>query len=554
MDYFKDDSVIFSKQDILDLRKRAGNNPVTPLIVQNMIKVSEEHYKNINIEKSKLYKLASEILINGSGKLSLSSDSYQLSSKTLSQDHKYQTSSKTPFQDHKYQMSSKESEQDHKSLNNQNDKSSNKKVVASTSTPISLVKYNDPMEEMEELVAELITKGKIPLLWSKARGLVLNNLSKQYPLFSDANISSTSDPKEILKFIIGKPQGRIAYILEDFHHYIGERDIVNPAVGEIRSLIKELNRSLESREDEVYLFVPASYDMPPELSLFFSRSPKQPRKAVGYLERYGQLLTDARYIKTAKPLIGAEATIDRLIQVLTQMEINNPLLVGYPGVGKSAVVEGLAMAIVRSSLVNNKSTIDRCTISDKLKGKKLYSLSLNSLIAGTKYRGDLEIRLQGLMDEVLSQKDRIIIFIDEIHTLLDAGSTEGSMSAGEFLKPLLARGEFPCIGATTFEGERFLSKDTAFSRRFKKIIVNEPSTEEAIEILRGVARSFESHHGVSIDDGALIAAVKLSGTYLKKEYLPGKAISLIDGAAAYCNMQNRFQVTKEDIKLEIERL
>ncbi|MBF0413585.1 MAG: ATP-dependent Clp protease ATP-binding subunit [Desulfamplus sp.] len=515
MDYFNDNSLIFSKQDILDLRKRAGNNPVTPLIVQNMIKVSEEHYKNINIEKSKLYKLASEILINGSGKLSLSSDSYQLSSKTLSQDNK--------------------------SLNNQDYKSSGK-IASSTSTPISLVKYNDPMEEMEELVAELITKGKIPLLWSKARGLVLNNLSKQYPLFSDANISSTSDPKEILKFIIGKPQGRIAYILEDFHHYIGERDIVNPAVGEIRSLIKELNRSLESREDEVYLFVPASYDMPPELSLFFSRSPKQPRKAVGYLERYGQLLTDARYIKTAKPLIGAEATIERLIQVLTQMEINNPLLVGYPGVGKSAVVEGLAMAILKGD------------ISSKLDRKKLYSLSLNSLVAGTKYRGDLEIRLQGLMDEVLSQKDRIIIFIDEIHTLLDAGSTEGSMSAGEFLKPLLARGEFPCIGATTFEGERFLSKDTAFSRRFKKIIVNEPSTEEAIEILRGVAPSFESHHGVSIDDGALIAAVKLSGTYLKGEYLPGKAISLIDGAAAYCNMQNRFKVTKEDIKLEIERL
>ncbi|MBF0376918.1 MAG: ATP-dependent Clp protease ATP-binding subunit [Desulfamplus sp.] len=542
MDYFKDNSLIFSKQDILDLRKRAGNNPVTPLIVQKIIRVSEEHYKNINIERSKLYKLASEILINGSGKFSLSSDSYELSSKTLSQDHKYQASSKSSFQDHKYQMSSKESEQDHRSLNDQDYKSSNKKIVSSASTPISLVKYNDPMEEMEELVAELITKGKIPLLWSKARGLVLNNLSKQYPLFSDANISSTSNPKEILKFIIGKPQGRIAYILEDFHHYIGERDIVNPAVGEIRSLIKELNRSLESREDEVYLFVPASYDMPPELSLFFSRSPKQPRKAVGYLERYGQLLTDARYIKTAKPLIGAEATIERLIQVLTQMEINNPLLVGYPGVGKSAVVEGLAMAILKGD------------VSSKLDKKKLYSLSLNSLIAGTKYRGDLEIRLQGLMDEVLNQKDRIIIFIDEIHTLLDAGSTEGSMGAGEFLKPLLARGEFPCIGATTFEGERFLSKDTAFSRRFKKIVVNEPSTEEAIEILRGVASSFESHHGVSIDDGALIAAVKLSGTYLKGEYLPGKAISLIDGAAAYCNMQNRFKVTKEDIKLEIERL
>ncbi|MBF0388599.1 MAG: ATP-dependent Clp protease ATP-binding subunit [Desulfamplus sp.] len=530
--------VIFSKQNVLELREDAGDRPVTPLIVQQMLQSIKQGYFQ-NIDKVRLYKVASEILINGKGRVKLFSRGGNIVAELDS-----------PFSKIEPLPEDDEAFGDLDFSSNQEDFSSDQKVSpksrgADSDRALLVVKYNDPIEEMETLVADLISQGKIPVLWSKARGIILKHLSKQYPLFSDINASKTADPKEIIRFIINRPQVRVAYILEDFHHYIGEKDVVNPSVGEIRSLIKELNRALtdrSEREDEVYLFVPASYDMPPELAIFFSKSSKVARRAEGYLDRYAQLLTDAQYLKNTKPLIGAELTIARLVQVLSQMEINNPLIVGYPGVGKTAVVEGLARAILSG------------TLSSRISGKHIYSLSLNSLIAGTKYRGELEIRLQGLMDEVLCQKDRVIIFIDEIHTLIDAGSTEGAMGASEFLKPLLARGEFPCIGATTFEGAELFSKDPALARRFKKIIVNEPKFDEAVEILRGVAPNFEHHHAVSIDDGAIIAAIKLSKSYLPDEYLPGKAISLIDGACSYCNMVHKSRVTTEDIKMEIKRL
>ncbi|MBF0203789.1 MAG: AAA family ATPase [Desulfamplus sp.] len=557
--------VVFSRESVLDLRKKAGNKSVTPLIVQQILQKTKKYsqpadkgggYEKDKIyETGKLYKIASEILVNGEGSIVFSGQSCTFSKKvfehtsTLSGQNNNILNQSHNILNHNHNILNQSHNilnQNHNILNQNHNILGQSNIISdqsqSPSLPLSLVQYNDPMEEMDQLIAQVMADGKIPVLWSKARGLMLKHLSKQYPLFADASTAKTTEPKEIIKFIINSPQGRIAYILEDFHHYIGEKDVVNPAVGEIRSLIKDLNRTLGSRGERVYLFVPASYEMPPELSLFFAQSPRRPKKVDGYLDRYGQLMTDIGYLKNTKPLIGATATIDRLIQVLTQMETNNPLLVGYPGVGKTAVVEGLAMAVASGAA------------SSKLKGKMLYSLSLNSLVAGTRYRGDLEVRLQGLMDEVIRKKDKLIIFIDEIHNLLDAGSTEGSMSAGEFLKPLLARGEFPCIGATTFEGAEAFSKDPAFARRFKKIVVNEPQMKEAIEILRGVAPSFERHHGVSIDDGALVTAVRLSGDYLHGEHLPGKAISLVDGTAAYCNMRERSRVGKEDIIMEIERL
>ncbi|MBF0468846.1 MAG: ATP-dependent Clp protease ATP-binding subunit [Desulfamplus sp.] len=558
MDCLHESAVWFSREAVLDLRKQAGNNPVTPLIVQKILNSVSNRSQAMErfsgkTENARLYKTASEILLNGQGRVCFSNGEWRLSESKSTQSDKYQILSdqEITFADQDRILPDKA--YDKANSNNSYDSAVkipadvfssklNMKADMAQSMPLSIVKYNDPMEEMDQLIAQVVASGKIPVLWSKARGLILKNLSKQYSLFSDVNTAKTADPKEIIRFIISRPQGRIAYILEDFHHYIGEKDAVNPAVGEIRSLIKDLNRTLAQREDRVYLFVPASYDMPPELALFFAQPPKRPKNVDGYLDRYGQLMTDAAYLRGTKPLVGASTTIDRLIQVLTQMETNNPLLVGYPGVGKTAVVEGLAMSIASGA------------VSGKLEGKMLYALSLNSLVAGTKYRGDLEIRLQGLMDEVITKRDRIIIFIDEIHTLLDAGSTEGSVSAGEFFKPLLARGDFPCIGATTFEGADSFAKDPAFARRFKKIVLHEPHMDEAIAILRGIAPSFERHHGVSIDDGALVAAVRSSSSYLPCEHLPGKAISLIDGAAAYCNMRKRERVSKEDVRMEIERL
>ncbi|MBF0234631.1 MAG: ATP-dependent Clp protease ATP-binding subunit, partial [Desulfamplus sp.] len=470
MNYLHEDIVSFSRESVLDLRKRAEHNPVTPLIVQKIAQSSRQHSKGI--EKGRLYKVASEILVNGEGSIILSGDrctfSIHVNNSSNLSGHGSTTHSShgTALPGYDTALSGYDTDLSgsghilsafentivgKKEATYQNSRRSSglaPSLNQSDSTtqmvpshlPLSLVKYNDPMEEMDQLIAQVVADGKIPVLWSKARGLMLKHLSKQYPLFADVNTAKTADPKEIIRFIISRPQGRIVYILEDFHHYIGEKDVVNPAVGEIRSLIKDLNRTLGPRGEQVYLFVPESYDMPPELALFFAHSPKRPKAVNGYLDRYGHLMTDSGYLAKTKPLIGGSAVIERLIQILTQMETNNPLLVGYPGVGKTAVVEGLAMSMATGA------------VSARLKGKMLYSLSLNSLIAGTRYRGDLEVRLQGLMDEMLCKKDKIIIFIDEIHTLLDAGAAEGSMSASEFLKPLLARGEFPCIGATTFEG------------------------------------------------------------------------------------------------------
>ncbi|MBF0396377.1 MAG: ATP-dependent Clp protease ATP-binding subunit [Desulfobacterales bacterium] len=414
-------------------------------------------------------------------------------------------------------------------------------VINNHSFSLNIIKYNNPIEEIDELANFIIKQGYIPIVWRKASGLMLKHLSNYFPLFDNIDIGYLNEPIEIIKFIIKRPQNRVAYILEDFHHYIGEKETLNESVGEIRSLLKELSRNLNDRNDKVYLFVPNFYELPPELINFFYKSSKILTKNTenNYLYKYGQLLTDSDYLSRIKPLIGGDILIQRMIQVLTQMESNNPLLIGHPGVGKTALVEGLAKMV----FVKN--------VSFQLKDKIIYSLSLNRLIAGTKYRGDFEIRIEGLMEEVLQNKEKIIIFIDEIHTLLDAGASEGAIGAADILKPLLARGEFPCIGATTFEGAEYFFKDSALSRRFKKIIVNPPNIEESIKILRGIAPCFEKHHNIKIEDGALESAVILSEKYINKECLPGKAISILDSAAAYCGMHGMKKLTTADIRREI---
>jgi ATP-dependent Clp protease ATP-binding subunit ClpA len=413
---------------------------------------------------------------------------------------------------------------------------------AMTSVPLSLIQYNNPIEEIEHLSALIRANGHIPIIWSKARGLMINHLSKAYPLFDGFNVSGLNDPLEVIKFVISKPQDRISFIFEDFHHYIGEKDAINPIVGEIRSLIKELYRNLTGRNESVYFFVPRSYELPAELQPFFVQStPKFSKITDGYLDRYGLLLTNTDFLIQAKPVIGMDASIERLLQILSQMETNNPLLVGPPGVGKTAAVEGLAR------MIHEKK------VPFSLQGKALYSLSLNSLIAGTRYRGDMEERIEGLLEEVHHKKDKIIVFIDEIHTLLEVGSTEGGMSPADILKPVLARGEFPCIGATTPSGAVCFAKDPALLRRFKKVMIHEPTTQQSLAILRGIVACFENHHRLDIDDEALVTAVTMSNKHIVGEYLPGKAISLVDGAAAWCSMQGKNRVTSKDILVEMER-
>jgi len=404
-----------------------------------------------------------------------------------------------------------------------------------------LAPYDNHPEDLEKLIHTINDEGKTSIVWNHARGFMLHHHSMSYPLSENTGESPLSDPKEAIKFIINKAQTRVDYILEDFHHFIGKKDGIHPDIGEIRSLIKEMSRSLDGREEKIFFFVPSSYELPPELTPFLNQLPKQGKRTKGFLEKFGLLLTEEDFILRSKPVIGVDAQIERVIQILSQMETNNPLLVGHPGVGKTAVVEGFAKALFKGKVPAN------------LKGRMLYLISLNCLVAGTKYRGEFEERLEGLMEDVLQNKNRIIVFIDEIHTLLNAGSAEGAIGAGDALKPVLARGEFPCIGATTFDGAKYLLKDHALSRRFKKVIIKEPAPEEAVRILKGIAGCFEKHHSIKIEDVALMSAVYLGKKYLPNEYLPGKAIALIDGAAAYCRMKGADTVKEEDIMLEIEK-
>src|SRR6059058_1910414 len=266
------------------------------------------------------------------------------------------------------------------------------------------------------------------------------------------------------------------------------------------------------------------------------------------LEKYGRNLTELAAQGKLDPVIGRDEEIRRVIQVLSRRTKNNPVLIGEPGVGKTAIVEGLAQRIVRGD------------VPTTLRDKQVVTLDLGALVAGAKYRGEFEERLKAVLKEITSAEGTIILFIDELHTLVGAGAAEGAMDASNMLKPMLARGELHCIGATTLdEYRKHIEKDAALERRFQPVFVGEPSVEDTISILRGLRERYEQHHKVRIRDSALVAAAVLSHRYIADRFLPDKAIDLVDEAAARLRMEATSapaeldEVRRRIMQLEIER-
>lgn len=342
----------------------------------------------------------------------------------------------------------------------------------------------------------------VPMLQAR-----LEQLLKKIP--SVKGQSQLSMATEMVR-VIGKAQ-QLADAMHD--EYISTEHLLMGIVEESDESVQALCREFGLNKDKIMSTIKAN-----RKGSVNNDNPEDNYKA---LEKYGRDLTAAARKNKIDPVIGRDDEIRRTVEILSRRRKNNPVLIGEPGVGKTAIVEGLARRIVAGD------------VPESLKNKTLYSLDMGSLIAGAKYRGEFEERLKSVLNEIAKSDGQILLFIDEIHTVVGAGASEGSMDAGNILKPMLARGELRCIGATTLnEYQKYIEKDAALERRFQPVMVNQPSVEDTITILRGLKERYEIHHGVRIRDKALVAAAVLSDRYISDRFLPDKAIDLVDEAAA----------------------
>jgi len=363
----------------------------------------------------------------------------------------------------------------------------------------------------------------------------ITNLIEKYPKVTNIETENfiSNDLRKV--FSISESEAKV---LKD--EFISSEHLLLGII-ETNNSVSELLKNYNINKQEVYKIMK-------DIRGTHSASDKNAEDRYDSLNKYGRNLNQEAQKGKIDPVIGRDSEIRRVLQVLARRTKNNPLLIGEPGVGKTAIVEGIAQRIVAGD------------VPDGLKDKTLISLDMGTLVAGTSYRGQFEERLKAIIKEVTDSNGEIFLFIDEIHTLIGAGATSGSMDAANILKPALARGELRLIGATTLdEYQKHIEKDAALERRFQQVLVDEPTVEDTISILRGLKEKYEVHHGVKITDKAIVSAAELSNRYITERFLPDKAIDLIDEAAARLRIdmdsmpQELDEIERKIRQLEIEK-